>query len=110
VSFTGLLNQSVTLHRTTTEARDEIGGVSVGAETTVTLDGYLEPTRGRENLDDRNTGIGDWLLILPADADVDNWDRVTHQGRTFEIVSPPRPFVDGDGVVHHLEMDLQEVV
>lgn len=114
MSLAALMRQEVTLHRPLTDTRDEIGGVSTATETTTTVTAYLEPvirgSRVAEDLADRNTGVGDWLLLVPATVDIHNWDTVTYDGRTFEIVSPVRPMPNPrTGAVSHIECDLQEV-
>jgi hypothetical protein len=106
-----LLRQSVTLLRTTSHERDSIGGATVDATTSTTVLGYLEPRSSSEDLLDRNTQIGDWLLVLPAGTDVIGWDRVTSGGRTFDILGPPRGYYDvSAGTEDHFELDLREVV
>ena len=109
MSLASLMTQTVSLIRTTSLQRDDIGG-TVAVTSNVDVLGYLEPTKGSEDLADRNTGVGTWLLILPASVDVTNWDAVDYDTRRFEIVAPPRPmFNPSTKVVSHYELDLEEV-
>lgn len=104
-----LMDRTVYLLRTTSTVRDAIGGTSVVQSSTASK-AYLEPTRGTEDLANRNTGVGDWLLVLPADADVTNWDAVEYGTQRFEIVAPPRPMWNPrTHALSHYEVDLQEV-
>jgi hypothetical protein len=105
------MRQSVTLLRTTSLERDSIGGATIDAATSTTVLGYLQPQSSSEDLIDRNTQVGEWLLVLPAGTDVIGWDRVTSGGRTFDILGPPRPHFDvSAGTDDHFELDLREVV
>ena len=79
-------------------------------EDTLVLNGYLEPVSGSETMADRNTQVGDWWAAVPPLADVDGWDRVTHQGHTFDVLAPPRPIWNPRTLaVSHQEIDLREV-
>jgi hypothetical protein len=105
-----MLQQSATVLRTTSETRDAIGGVTP-VTSSVVVDAYLEPLRGREDLTDRNTQIGTWLMVVGPDADIDGWDKVTYDGRTFEVTAPPEPhFNPRTKALHHYEVELQEVI
>ena len=109
MSLSALMTQRVTLNRTTGLQRDAIGGTTPVITSTSVL-AYLEPRSGTEDLADRNTGIGDWLMILPAGVDVIGWDSVDYGTRHFEIVAPPRPeYNPTTQSLSHWELDLQEV-
>ena len=113
MSLASLMSQTVTLRRTTSVIRDAIGGTTT-VQTSTTVSAYLEPVgsagRSGEDLRDRNTGVGDFLLFLPATTSVTNWDEVVYDGRTFEIIAPPRLMPNPrTGNASHYELDLQEV-
>jgi len=110
VSFASLLNQSLTLHRTLTKSRDEIGGSDVATETSVTVDAYIYPVGGEEDRVNRNTQLGEWRALVPADTDVDGWDRASYDGREFDIIAPPEPVWNPRTMTrHHVRLRLQEV-
>lgn len=85
-----MLVHEVQILRTTSFTRDTIGGpVPVASATTV--DAYLEPLRGSEDLQNRNTEIGIWMIVVGPDTDITGWDRVVWGSRMFEVTSPPEP-------------------
>lgn len=108
------MTRVVVFVRTTSEVRDAIGGSSPETEDRVSTKGYLEPLtqvgRREETLVDRNTQIGDHLLVVPATSDVDGWDRIEVEGHTFDIIGPPSHFHDPElGAGSHVEMLVREV-
>lgn len=112
MSFESLLSLELTLVRTGSAQRDAIGGSAPADEETQTVMGYLEPVTSlsREDMENRNTQIGDWIAVLPKDTDVGGWDRIRYGGREFDIKGPPAPMIDApSGAVHHLELTIREV-
>lgn len=106
-----LMTQALTFLRQSSATRDAIGGSAPAVEAELVVDGYLEPVSGTEDMVDRNTQVGDWWAAVPASADVDGWDRMTHDGRTFDVIAPPRPIYNPrTQAVSHQELDLREVV
>lgn len=111
MQITSLLTMDVALVRTTAVERDAIGGETDPTETRVSVKGYVEPSLGdqREDPFNRDTQIGDWQAFFPAGTDVDGWDRIEAQGRVFEIIGPPAPYVDPLGLgMDHVHVLLRE--
>jgi len=94
------------------DIRDAIGGAEpTYSELETTM--YLEPVgdrRSREDLDDRNTGMGQWLGVGRTTIEWHNWDQVVYGELTLDIVAPIRhmhnPRLNRES---HVEMDLQEI-
>lgn len=109
-----VLTDSVTFYRKATAARDEIGGETPATETSITVACYAEPytsvaQRG-EAQPDRNTQLGQWLVVVAANTDVTGFDRAVLHDRDMEIVAPPAPFRHArTGAEHHQELRLLEI-
>jgi hypothetical protein len=111
VSINDLFTQSLKVHRTATVTRDEMGGTTVATETTSTVQGYIEPTDGSEDAATRNTEIGRWFAAIPAGTNVTGWNWIEYGGRHLDIIAPPMLIYNPTTrTVHHIELDLQEVV
>jgi hypothetical protein len=109
VSVESLMTQAVTLQVPSGDARDAIGGsVDTYTETATVM--YLEPTRGREDMENRNTPIGDWFGVGKASDPFASDVRIVYGDHTFDVIAPPRLFHDPlTGVASHYELSLQEV-
>lgn len=73
--------------------------------------GRFQQLTTAEELAGRDTSTAQWLLVLPAGAAIGPRSRVRDQhGQTFEVAGiPARPTRPATGV-HHLEVQLREVV
>lgn len=109
MSIEALMNQPVTLRSLSGYTRDTIGGAEpTYTETSTTM--YLEPRAGREQMQDRNTPIGDWLGVGRASIAWDSTNQIVYGLHVFDVVAPPRTFYDPvTGIDSHVELDLQEV-
>ena len=110
MSFESLLVHSLTVYRTTAEARDAIGGVGIATQSSTVLAAYVYPVGGKEDERQRNTQMGEWRALVGPDADVDGWDRAAYDGRSFDIIAPPEPVWNPrTNVHHHTRIRLREV-
>ena len=82
--------------------------------TRVEVAGWLQQNTGREDTDQRDAQIGEWLLICnPVDIGgyaltVHGADRVHWNGAVFEVIGPPGPaYVPTE--LHHYEIRLKTV-
>lgn len=104
-----MMNQRVTLRQPTGETRSP-SGASIPTYVTTETTMYLEPLRGEEVEEDRNTPIGTWLGLGRLDVDWDAWTQVVIGGLTLEITAPIRPFHNPSvGAASHVEMTLREI-
>jgi hypothetical protein len=111
VSLARLLTDSATVVRFTPGDDDPRGDGDVGTWTDVgAYSARFQQQTSTETLDGRDTSTADWLVILPAAADVQPRDRIRDQhGQTFEVDGvPARPTRPGTGV-HHIEARLRYV-
>ncbi len=102
-----LLGQTGQLLKATTSAN---GLGTANAQKTWPETGPEYPCRpqlasGTENTDLKNVALGQWKLFLLPDADVTEKDRVTCDGKTFEVVSV-YPVNRPQGL-HHFEVTLE---
>ena len=110
MSLADLMHQTLTLHRTTSESQDEIGGVSVASETTLDVDAYVWASVGNEDEANRNTQLGTWHALIPAGTDVTGWDRASYDDRDFDIIAPPKPaWNPRTQTTSHIRLDLKEI-
>lgn len=109
MSVESLMVQAVTLRVPAGETQDAIGGPTESYTESATVM-YLEPVRSREVLENRNTPIGDWIGYGKATDPFDSQVQVVYDGRTLEVIGPPRlMFNPRVGAASHYEMVLQEV-
>lgn len=109
-----VLTDSVTFYRKVSTERDEIGAEIEPTETSITVACYAEPytsaAQRTEGQPDRNTQLGQWLVVVAAGVDVTGFDRAVLHGRDMEIVAPPAPFRHAvTGAEHHQELRLLEI-
>jgi hypothetical protein len=50
---------------------------------------WIEQTETREMLVGRNRVSADWMLVLPVGTPLEPYDRIVHDGKTFEVVGAP---------------------
>lgn len=105
-----MLVHEVQILRSTSDARDSIGGLTPVASVTTVM-AYLEPLRGSEDLQNRNTEIGVWMAVFGPDVDIIGWDRVVWGSRMFEVTSPPEPHTNvRTRRIEFFQAELQEIV
>jgi hypothetical protein len=78
------------------------------APTTTVWPGRLEQRTAREVTADQATQVADWLLFLPADAQIAGSDRVQVDTTIFEVVGPPN-LATSPWRPSHLEVNLRHV-
>jgi len=89
-----LLNRPVTITRRTPSATEDAYGNPVDAVVTTTTVGELQQQQ-RSETDQGAWGLaGDivqtvWLLVLPAGTAIDASDRVTIDGKDYEVIGDP---------------------
>ncbi|MEV5911066.1 hypothetical protein AB0M00_19460 [Streptomyces chartreusis] len=78
------------------------------------VNAWLQQNTSAEDTDQRDAQIGEWLMMCnPWSVEgnpltVYGNDRVHWQGLTFEVVGPPGPAYEPDGL-HHYEIRLRSV-
>ncbi|WP_327162107.1 hypothetical protein [Streptomyces zaomyceticus] len=84
------------------------------ASTRADVAGWLQQNTGREDTDQRDAQIGEWLLICNpvttagGPLTVHGRDRVHWNGAQFEVIGPPGPaYVPTE--LHHYEIRLKTV-
>lgn len=117
MSFAGVLTDNVTIvHRDVTGEDDTGDPVETWTEDTETVNAWVEGRAlgirgsigGGERLGGRDTITEDFLVIVPLGTDVDPYDRIVHDGRTFEVVGLPAVAPTPSGP-HHLELNCRWV-
>jgi len=106
----GLLNTTVTRLRPGT-ATDAWGNQTPdwGAADRLDIPARVQQAAASEDTLDRDQQTGQFLIFLPAGADVAGSDRIEWAGRTLELVGPPAP-MDAYTAAHHVEARAREVV
>lgn len=114
MSLDTLLAYTVTVVRMGEVSDDEYGNVISAELSREDYPAWVEPMTGqgrgggKEETQDRDTQIEDWLLILPANTPITGRDRVEHDGNTFEVIGPPAIRRSPRGV-HHVEARIRHI-
>jgi hypothetical protein len=70
---------------------------------------YVEQTEAREVTEGRTTGIATHLGVWPSETEIDDSDKVSSDGVTYEVLGPPwRVWEPGSGE-SHVEANLRVV-
>lgn len=89
MSLAGLMTYTVTILRRSTTAQDEYGD-PVGTFTSAgDSPAWIEQTQTREVLLGRDRVTADWLVVLPVGTVLEPYDRIVHDGMTFEVIGAP---------------------
>lgn len=109
----GLMTQAATLRKLTGETRGPTG------ESTPTYDespilGYFEPDAPigleGEDLNQRNTQLGRWFGVVPADTELAGFDSLLYGELVMDLTGPPRPIWNPRlSAVSHIELSLRVV-
>lgn len=104
MSFEALLVYPLQVARRTVTGEGDYGEDEVDFVAGATIQGWAEARASSEELEDRDTAVGDWLVLLPIGTTVEAYDRIIYAGQTLEVIGPPReaPSLEGP---HHLELD-----
>lgn len=109
MSVESLMVQPVTIQIPASETRDAIGGVEDTYDTVDTVM-YLEPTTASEDMENRNTPIGDWIGFGKISDPFTSEVRIVYGPHTFDVIEGPEPmFNPRIGADSHYEMTLREV-
>jgi head-tail adaptor len=73
------------------------------------LPARVQQASQQEDTRDRDQQTAQFLVFLPAGADVTGSDRLEWAGRTLELAGPPSP-VDAYRAAHHVEARAREVL
>ncbi len=108
MTITDLLTQTVTVQTHGAGAADEYGNATDTWSAGVQHKGRVEQRNATEITVDGDVQRSDWLLFLGPEVAIGGRDRVTADGRTFEVVGPPSVARTPRGP-HHLEANLRHV-
>lgn len=92
----------------------EVEDWSDEAVTRAQVQAWLQQNTGAEDLDQRDAQIGEWLLMCnPWAVDgtpltIHGEDRLSWEGLNFEVIGPPGPAYEPEGL-HHFEVRLRAV-
>ena len=109
MSLAGLMTYTVTLQRYLAVGEDEYGDPVATFTSIGSSSAWIEQTESREELVGRDRVLADWLLILPVGTTLRAYDRVIHDGMTFEVVGTPGLVGAPDPSKRHLEARLRLV-
>lgn len=109
-SFQRLLTDELVILNPTS-GQDAYGNEEFGypdPSTVTPTKGRLEQTGSSENVNDRDTQIGQWLLYLLPSNTITGDSRVVRlsDGAVLDVVGPPNPLTRPRTGVHHLEVRL----
>lgn len=111
MSLARIANEPIEIIPFDDDAEDEYGNPqSSWSEAKVRKStGWLEQVGERENTDDRNTQVTEWLLVISdPETELGGRDRVRINGVTYEVIGPPNAQHTPRGR-HHLEAKLRLV-
>lgn len=109
MSLAGLMTYTVTILRRSTSTQDEYGDPVSTYTTAGTTPAWIEQTGTREQLIGENRVLSDWLLILPVGTVLAPYDRILHDGKTFEVVGEPALAASPNAASRHVEAPLRIV-
>jgi head-tail adaptor len=89
VTFTGLLNQPLTIQHRAITTTDDYGNEVPGTTDSTFSHGYVEQTQATEVTVDRETHVTYWLVVLPPTVTIDATDRIVVGGTTLEVIGKP---------------------
>jgi len=105
VSLASLLTEPVSVLPFAPGLEDAYGNPPKTFGDPVPYRGRLEEASESEMLTDEDKQVGHWRLFLPPAAVIGGLDRVTAQGKTFEVDGPPKVHRTPRGP-HHIEVQL----
>lgn len=89
MSIAGLLSETFTQHRASSDATDAYGNPIQTYAELGTVKGRMEQRSGEERSVDQQILVSDWVLFLHPDVEVKGRDRFSDRfGRTFEVIGP----------------------
>lgn len=97
----------VTIRRETGSATDRYGNlVTSGAATETLTSAWLEQSTTAEDLEDRDTRVSSYLLVLPPEADLLATDTVIYNAESYRVAGKPRKVYNSRGL-HHVEVTIE---
>jgi len=78
-------------------------------ETTTTTVWYVEQIQAREVTEGRTTGIATHLGVWPSGTIIDDSDKVSSDGVTYEVLGPPWPVWEPGAGASHVEATVRVV-
>lgn len=110
MSFEEMLSMTVTVKNAEGSTSDRYSNPVKTPESTGTdYPAWIEQNSSSENLNDRDTTIGQWLLVLPKDAVIFADSIVEYLGQTFRVSGEPAEKRTPFEGLHHIECQLQEI-
>lgn len=106
MSIASLLPQTVTV-TTVTAGADDVFGNPARSTAATTVPGRLDQISTTEQVDGRDVTVTRTVLYLNPDVTITDQDRVTVDGRTYEVDGQPSVVYDAVRP-HHLEVPLRE--
>jgi hypothetical protein len=90
MTLASLMSESVQiLRRSGGDEYDEVPTFTL----LVTVDAFVGRKDTTEEVAGRDQVVADYQFMLPAGTDVQPYDRLVHDGRTFEVVGLPAPAI-----------------
>lgn len=103
MSFASLLNQDITVYSKT--ARDRYGKETFGSGTSVKA--RFQHVRKSKVLATNEVLTIDAIVFLEGDVSIEMNDKISYGGINYKVVGR-NSSVDGQGNVHHYELELQK--
>ena len=111
MSLARLLNQPLSLSKMGGSTKDAYGNAAPAVVgTPAQIVGYIEQKKSDEYLTDRDVAVTEYHLYVPSGTNVNQFDRVTYGGVTYEIDGAPwQVYNPRTQAVSHLQASLKVV-
>lgn len=93
MSLTALMTETVQILRRSVTGEDSSGVETSAFTPLATVAAFVGRQDTTENVGGRDLVVADYSFMLPAGTSVEPYDRLVHDGRTFEVVGLPRAAV-----------------
>ncbi len=93
MSLLSLMSEDVQILHREVSGEDSSGVETVDFTAGATVRTFVAHVATTENVGGRDLVVADWRFMLPAGTAVEAYDRLVHDGRTFEVVGLPIPVI-----------------
>lgn len=109
MSIDRMLTRTALVYRRDIAGADGYGNPARVEAAAVAYPAWLSQTEATEVTDGREAVVSDWILYLPAGAEIDHDDRVEVDGVSFEVAGLPLVALSPGRGAHHVEARLRAV-
>ncbi len=102
MSLAAMLSETVVISRYSVTGYDSTGDEVKAWSTVATTSAFVARSATSETVAGRDQVVAGWSFILPAGTDIEPYDRITHDSKTFDVVGVPASAVRPGAGEHHV--------